>query len=288
MSAGAGGSAALAGAGGAFTNTRARAGTSGGRDPDADPIDAGSGGNGSAGAGNGAAGTAHVDAGSPAQAGAGGSNECGRLEIAIETYGSCALDLASGAELDGEAFIDADGRQQRVLALDRWGTGHLMAWCDSSTLVDLVNGVNARRYLGRSNGARVASFGDDFMCNPDSPSAYPLPPWVTYLGLGLPAQYRAAPAALAADWDAVIFCGYRAEWDDAWIPTLQAYVSEHGRGLLAALDYAGVDATPPDFAHMNSLVAPTGVTFLEVLNYQHTASVSVPDECVPDFMPGPD
>jgi hypothetical protein len=214
-------------------------------------------------------------------------NDCGPLDLAIETYGSCALDLASGMELDGEAFIDAGGRKQRVLALNRWGAGHFIAWCDSSTLVNLVNGVNARRYLGRSDSARVASIGDDFMCNPASSSAYPLPPWVTYLGLGLPDQYRDAPAALAADWDAVIFCGYRAEWDDAWVPTLQAYVIDHGRGLLAALDYAGVDATPPDFAHMNTLIAPTGVTFLEVLNYQATATLSVDEACVPD-LPGPD
>jgi hypothetical protein len=321
--AGGGGSAALAGSGGVRVNPRPRAGSGSGNDPDGDPsaTRAGSG-------GNGAAGSSGVGTGMPEQAGTGGCgaeesaaacagiecgvapmcerfcgscpanaqckggrcepNDCAPLDLAIEVYGACALDLASGVDLDGEAFIDADGRQQRVLALNRWGTGHFIAWCDSSTLVDLVTGVNARRYLGRSDSARVASFGDDFMCNPGSVSAYPLPPWVTYLGQSLPIQYRDAPEALAADWDAVIFCGYRIEWDEAWIPTLQAYVNEHGRGLLASLDYAGVDARPSDFAHMNAVIAPTGVTFLEVLNFQATAMVSVDEqECVPD-LPGPD
>lgn len=211
--------------------------------------------------------------------------ECGRLMLSLETYASCSLDVAMDQELDGEGFIDAAGEQQRVLALDRWGTGHVIAWCDSSTLSTLVEGVNVRHYLGRSNTARVASFGDDFMCNPGSSSAYPLPAYVTYLGLGLPAEYRDDAAALAADWDAIIYCGYRAEWDDAWVPTLQAFVAEHGGGLLASLDYAGVDVTPPDFAHANALIAPTGLTFLEVVNYAATAAVTVDGErCVPDLV----
>jgi hypothetical protein len=214
--------------------------------------------------------------------------DCGRLEIALDTFASCALDVASGVEIDGEGFIEADGRQHRVFALDRWGTGHFIAWCDLSTLVDVVAAVNARRYLGRSDTARVASFGDDVMCDPASTSAYPLPPWVTYLGLGLPVEYRGDAAALAADWDAIIYCGSRAEWDDAWVATLQAFVSEHGGGLLAALDYAGFDITPLDFAHMNSIIAPTGVSFLEVVNYAATAALSVTDECVPDFVPSVD
>ncbi len=67
-----------------------------------------------------------------------------KLEFTIETRQSCSITLAEGSTLDGEAFIDASGTRERVLALDRWGKGHVMAWCDATTLADLLAAFNAR------------------------------------------------------------------------------------------------------------------------------------------------
>jgi hypothetical protein len=214
--------------------------------------------------------------------------KCGRLELTIDTYAACAVNITDTTELDGEAFIQAGGMPQRVLAMDRWGQGHIMAWCDASSLGSLITSVNARGYLGRSQTARVASFGDDFMCNPNSPSAYPVPEWITYFGLALPAEYLGDPAKLRADWDAIVYCGFRHEWNDGWTSLLQSYVSEHGGGLLAVLDYAGIDLTHDDFVHMGGITAPSGIGFDEVVLEHATATANVVDECVPDYQPGPE
>ena len=60
-----------------------------------------------------------------------------------------------------------------------------------------------------------------------------LPPWIEYQGADLPDQYRGNAAGLAADWDAVILCGFRMPWTYDWVQELGQFVSAYGKGLLA-------------------------------------------------------
>jgi len=149
-----------------------------------------------------------------------------------------------------------------VLALGRWGAGHWIAWCDSTTLAAPLSAFDARYYLGQRNAARVASFGYS-LCRLAAGSA--ASQWVQYLGDRLPDRYRGDAAALASDWDALIYCG--------WVPRggpreflaaeLREFVTRYGRGLMVSMDY-GSAARQSIYDPVNELLAETGVSFVAV------------------------
>jgi hypothetical protein len=109
---------------------------------------------------------------------------------------------------------------------------------------------------------------------------------VQYLGLNLPAQYQGNAAGLAADFDVVIFCGFRMGWPYDWSAEIGEFVSQHGKGFLAAMDYEGV-VEPDDFTNMTQITGQAGIVF-EPLNLAWApSSTSVSIECVPDLPPPP-
>jgi len=207
--------------------------------------------------------------------------DCEDIDFTIQTQQACAISILDGFELDGEGFINLGGEDHRVFAMDRWGDGHVIAWCDATTLPELLGAFNATGYLGQEDDPLVASFGDDFLCDP---AVWGLPPGITYLGEDLPAYYADDPAGLAADWDAVILCGFRIPWATDWSDEIASFVSDHGKGFLAVMEYESL-AFDADFDAMNLITDPAGIHF-EPLNLDWApTSTSVVLDCVPDVPP---
>jgi len=210
--------------------------------------------------------------------------ECLPVMFSLPTRQACSLSVADGTEIDGEAFVDVDGGHHRVLAIDRWGKGHLIAWCDGSTSDTLLMAFDALPYLGRKPTPRFASFGRVQLCDGDwGVEHFEQAPM--YLGAELPSQYLGHPELLAADWDVIMFCGFSTMWDPGWAELLQSYVTEYGKGLFAVMDYQGFDVTVPDFTEMNRVIAPTGISFDPVSIDWADATADIGISCLPDLTP---
>ncbi|MBW2275851.1 MAG: hypothetical protein JRF63_00075 [Deltaproteobacteria bacterium] len=210
--------------------------------------------------------------------------DCENIEFNIATQQSCAISILDGFEIDGEGFIELYDEEYRVFAMDRWGDdGHIIAWCDSTTINALLEAFNVTGYLGQVEEPVVASFGDYYLCNPDGLEGY-MPDYVNYLGEDMPAEYIGHPELMAADFDVLILCGFRIDWLTDWSAEIQSFVTDYGKGFLPAMDYEGT-VTLEDFDKVNEIIAPTGIEF-EPLNLAWApASCSVVLECVPDLPP---
>ncbi len=205
---------------------------------------------------------------------------CPVIQFSIQTMQACAISLPPGFDLDAEAFIQVGGTDHRVLAIDRWGSGHIIGWCDGTTTHTLLDSFDVLRYLGQTTSPKVASVGDQYLCKPGAVSQ--LPSSITWLGEDLPASYHQNAVQLAADWDVLIFCGFRIPWSTDWSAEISSFVSDHGKGLLAVMEYEGV-AQPQDFQNMTNITDGAGIVF-EPLNLPWApASADVLLDCVPDL-----
>ena len=130
--------------------------------------------------------------------------DCPEVSFSVLATQACALGLAPGTDVDAEAFINLNGVDHRLMAMDRWGAGHVFAWCDSSSFGDLRLAFDVFSYLGQTQSPRILSFGDLEQCNPnhapDCSCTTPMPPDANYVGTELPAQYRGNAAQLADDY----------------------------------------------------------------------------------------
>ncbi len=209
--------------------------------------------------------------------------DCVDIEFSIQTQQACAISILDGYEMDGEGFIELYGEQYRVFAMDRWGEGHIIAWADSTTTGELLEAFNVTGYLGQVDDPTVVSFGDNYLCNPDGLDGY-MPDYVQYLGEDLPAAYLQNAEQMANDFDVLIFCGFRIPWSNDWIDEIAEFVSQHGKGFLAVMDYEGV-VVAEDFTNMSAITSQAGIVF-DPLNLDWApTSVSVQLECVPDVPP---
>jgi hypothetical protein len=188
------------------------------------------------------------------------SGACEKLELNFSTQQACTIGVLPGQAVDGEGFITVNSQNYRVLTLNRYGYGHLIGWCDATTVRDLLGQQAISKYLGQTATPRVASFGPSVLCEPGANPSSLYANQATYLGAQLPAQYVGNPAVLAQDWDVVIFCGMY-EWTNDWSSTLQPYVQCMGKGVLAVMDYRQSGANAADFTNINSVVAPAGFAF---------------------------
>jgi hypothetical protein len=219
---------------------------------------------------------------------------CGPLKMPLSTRFACGISLTDCAPVDAEGFVtvqvcprclvedSCDGApfgQHRVFAMSRLGAGHVIGWCDTTSLVELIGSFDAYGYLGRSSAPRVASIGR-FPCEPNSQSPVPS---ASYLGATLPAKYKDA-AALAADWDVLIACG--TDWDltNSFVSIVGPFVREYGRGLLAVSDYVCADESKPlepAFGQMNAIIVDAGFIFEPVNLGNGSGDVDLP--CVADY-----
>lgn len=220
------------------------------------------------------------------------SASCGPLAFRIETEAACAIDLAAGASLDAEGFMTANAREcdpcgpdpgcvnatkthcNRIFTMNRFGAGHIIGWCDSTTLDRLIAELDALTYLARTNTPRVALVGAGYPCpNADE--------WGEYLGETLPDD-ALDPASLAAEWDVVIACGALSGADGVWQATLQSYVRDYGGGLLVVEDYKlACAANQASLVALNALTEPAGFLFMPIDLEWAPIEVELP--CVADY-----
>jgi len=208
---------------------------------------------------------------------------CGKFQFTIATMQACSLSVLPGFRVDAESFIEVGGQQHRVFAMTRWGKGHLVAWCDSTTLPELLGAFATTAYLGQSASPRVASFGYRYLCQPGALANIKLPASITYLGEAIPDRYLGDPKALARDWDVIIECGYGMSMPRDWAALLVPFVTQEGKGLLAAMDYEGA-VTREEFDRMNLVTAGAGVAFNPLNLPWAPASTEVVLDCVPDTL----
>jgi len=230
------------------------------------------------------------DAGTSPDCG-GGPCECSSYDIFVDTKQSCAIDIVpesadvGALPVDAEGFITIDDTPFRVLAMDRWGKGHVLAWCDGTTFHELASQFPLAEYLGQVPEPRIASVGYSLFCGPSSTPAslgFGLSN-VTYLGTSLPTEYLDDPALLASEWDGLIVCVYTdivagPEWSD----TMVQFVSQYGKGLALVGEYAN---TPEQQAGLSSWVLGTGIEFVSISLPWAPAATDVALDCVADLPP---
>lgn len=241
------------------------------------------------------------DAGAACEGAPPPANECAPLHLTIDIKESCALtrppaceplDLAGYAPFtcpfgdSGVPCANTGPGPQQVFAMNRFGAGHVVAWCDMTSLFDsaeygkgLVTLAPIFRYLGRTANPRVACVGD----------CWGLP--VTSLGSSLPNKYVGSAGALAADWDVIVVSGAASTYvtyatygyiEPAWAPTFRSFASDYGKGLLVVADYTPTCRTPADvYDAINAITEPAGIRFMVVdLGY---ATMTIDAGCVADL-----
>lgn len=219
-----------------------------------------------------------------------GRCDCSRYDVFVDTRQSCAIDVNPATAddgalpLDAESFIEIDGTPFRVLAIDRWGAGHIVAWCDGTTLDELAKQFPLLEYLGQVPEPRIASIGFELFCGP--PRMLTTEDYgfatedVTYLGASLPEEYLDDPALMASEWDGLIVCmDSVAAVSPAFSDTIASFVSEYGGGLALVSDYPYSDE---EQANLSSWAAGTGIEFVSLSLPWAPAATEVALECVAD------
>jgi hypothetical protein len=217
---------------------------------------------------------------------------CPVFDFNIETRQSCAitLDPVTGADtlpVDAESFIEIMDTPFRVFALDRWGDGHIVAWCDGTTLDELVKQFPLFQYLAQNEQPRIASIGYDFFCGPShvyNGEDYGFPEdEVSYLGTALPAEYLDDPERLAADYDGLLVCGNGVDWSVDFSATVRDFVTLQGRGVALVGEYAsnGID-NGEEYLGLDGYALGSGITFEAVSLPWAPSSTEVVLDCVQD------
>jgi hypothetical protein len=216
------------------------------------------------------------------------SASCNPLRFSIGVQESCSISNPACLPLDAEGFVpftcpvrqpacarDAGDQLFRVFALTRFGRGHFGAWCDATTLLALLGQFDLLGYLGQKPVPRVASVGYGYPC-----------PFARAVDLGADLlQKYPEVGKLAADWDVLVLCGWKSALQiqvrAAWASTLDAFVRDYGKGVLAVMDYAAAGSSPSAFNEMNAITGPAGIVF-DVVDLGH-ATMSVDASCVADL-----
>jgi len=224
------------------------------------------------------------------------ADTCGPLAFQVSTEASCSIALSAGASADAEGFIAAEVCHpctlqeacdptehracNRMFLMNRFGAGHIIAWCDATTLVTLLGRFDAAGYLGRTTSPRVASVGTMWPCPPLSSDI----PGATHLGATLPDLYASDPEALAASFDVLIVCGSPGEGGGPWQSTLLSFVRDLGKGLLISEDYMlSCEPMGPDLLAVNEMTKEAGFVFEPIeLTW---APLAVDLACVADYPP---
>ncbi len=236
------------------------------------------------------------DEGEPALTCDGGACDCSDYSFVIDTKQSCAIEVNPASAnpgalpLDAESFITLNGTDYRVFALDRFGEGRVVAWCDGTTLSELSRAMPLFDYLAQTETPKLASVGYEIFCGGVSPTEdvdgsllWPAlgldERYVEYLGNSLPAEYANDPARLAEDYDGLIVCGWMMDWTEDFSAVVQSFVTEYGKGVALVGEYAS-DAE--DIAGLNAYAQGTGIEFQEISVDWAPTSSAVDLDCVPE------
>ncbi len=204
--------------------------------------------------------------------------DCLACSITIASQQSGAL-----AILGTEVFGTASLQGQVVYALGTSGAGRFIASADSSLPFNEVTNCPIVPWLaGTNDPPAIFTFG----WGPnDGPKNFS-PQGETVGGMHLPAQYVGNPAALAADYDIVVYLEASGQWDQGEAPsdqemqTLVDYVTIHGGGLYVVSEFYGY-MKDPDLVSVNRVMNPLGVEALAVNLNWGNAEGNIDFECFP-------
>ncbi|EDM79353.1 hypothetical protein PPSIR1_02331 [Plesiocystis pacifica SIR-1] len=204
-------------------------------------------------------------------------NDCLECGVTLDSTQSSSFSALPGTEFLGSATLQGD---QIIYALDEVGSGRVIYTADTNLLYEEITDCPLWEWLGQSGDQlpKVLSFGR-YLCGGlgNNLGSYPD---LTYAGDNLPAQYVNDPAALAADYDAVIYCTL-ASTPAAEAATIVEYVQDHGGGLYLASEYWGF-INQGDLDTINTIANPLGVEF-EATNLDWgQANGDIAFECFPD------
>jgi len=166
-------------------------------------------------------------------------------------------------------FATAELSGEVVYAIGDYDGGRFIASADSSLPFNEVTDCPLREWLAdRLEPPRILWFGW-------TPNDGPIPFDIeaTVSDVHLPPEYIGEPAALAADYDIVMYLEASSQFDggdepsDAEMQTLLDYVSVYGGGLYVVSEFAdpvtGVYLGLADLASVNRLLLPMGVEALQ-------------------------
>ncbi|MCA9697634.1 MAG: hypothetical protein KC431_08925, partial [Myxococcales bacterium] len=206
----------------------------------------------------------------------GGGNciECG---VTLDSTQSSSFIALPGTEFLGYATLQDT---EIIYALDEVASGRVIYTADTNLLYDEITDCPLWQWLGQSgnNLPKVLSFGR-FLCNGLGNNLGNYPD-LTYAGNNLPAQYVNNPAALAADYDMVIYCTLGST-PAAEAATIVDYVENHAGGLYLASEYWGF-INQSDLDAVNAIAVPLGVQFQATNLNWGQANGDIAFDCFPD------
>ena len=215
---------------------------------------------------------------------------CLQCSISLFTTASTSLS-PMGDGLLIEVLLDG----QLVYALDEWGAGRLVFSGDSNILY-AEGDCPIWSWLGATGAAlpRVLCFGAEHACTGLTDGMPPLdvnalhtyPGTLDYVGTTLPPAYAGDAAAIAADYDVVVYAAtndFFNPWDSdpADAPTVVEFV-EMGGGAYIVGEYSPGGMGAPQHAALQILAEAFDVSFDEVWLDWGEAGAEVELECFPD------
>jgi hypothetical protein len=203
--------------------------------------------------------------------------ECLMCGVTLDSTQSSSFDPLPNTDFLGYATLQGD---EIIYALDEVGTGRVIYTADTNILYKEITDCPLWQWLGQTGQdlPKVLSFGR-YLCDGvgNDLGSYPD---LTYAGNNLPQQFINNPAALAAEYDAVIYCTL-AGTSAAEAQTIVDYVTDHGGGLYLASEYWGF-INQADLNTINTIGNPLGVNFKATNLDWGQANGDIDFECFPD------
>ncbi|NVB40244.1 hypothetical protein G6O69_20545 [Pseudenhygromyxa sp. WMMC2535] len=204
-------------------------------------------------------------------------NACVECGVTLDSTQSSSFEALPGTDFIGYATLEGD---EIIYALDEVGSGRVIYTADTNLLYEEITDCPLWEWLGQSGDQlpKVLSFGR-YLCGGTGNSLASYPD-LTYAGDDLPAQYIGDPAALAADYDAVIYCTL-ASTTAAEAQTIVDYVNDYAGGLYLASEYWGF-INQGDLDSVNAIANPLGVDFQATNLDWGQANGDIAFDCFPD------
>lgn len=213
--------------------------------------------------------------------------DCLQCSLSVSSQQSGVLDL-DGAEVIGTAEL----MNEIVYVMGTYGAGRFIAVADSSLPMNEESDCPIHPWLAGSSVVDppmlVFGWAEGEGTNPDNPTW--AGPNQTSSNIHMPAQYIGDPAALANDFDIVLYLESSHQYDEGDEPTdeemqtLLDYVNIHGGGLYISGEFANPDGfylNAIDLASVNRLFNPIGLNQPELSLNWGDVSGDIDFECFP-------